>query len=283
MKRSLLVLAAVFFVASCGGSGTATTEDASTDNETTTTSVEPANSDAAPIVGAEEPYPGAVDDDTIEILGQYAIDPATDDLLGDVPPDQDAIWERFSELIPADVRPEVHLFVAIDQEASDGTDGAMQTSPDDLGFYYIALDTTGSSAGAELDRTMIHEFAHLLSLGPRQITIDVDTVQSCEVYANDTGCPEPGTYLYDFSLEYWPDWLLDDEYPEAVDTFEATPDAFVTEYAATNPAEDLAEIFAEWVLADELPEGDLEKWEKMQFFEDYPEAVELREEIRASL
>lgn len=102
--------------------------------------------------------------------------------------------------------------MSISQEDSDGTDGAMQHPVDDdeaqiYEEYYVALDTTGSSSGADLDRTMVHEFAYLLTLRTGQITPltpeeeDSDEPVECAVYA--------------------------------------TPEC---------PTEDVAEVFAEWVL-----------------------------------
>ena len=58
---------------------------------------------------------------------------------------------------------------------------------------------------------------------------------------------------------------------------------FVTEYAATIPTEDIAEVFAEWVKNDESPQGDTILERKLRFFDDYAEVVEIRAEARAAL
>ncbi|CAO1652794.1 hypothetical protein NYA9BBAC_02062 [Salinibacterium sp. NYA9b] len=49
------------------------------------------------------------------------------------------------------------------------------------------------------------------------------------------------------------------------------------------PRQEAAEVFAEWVLSDDLPAGDSIVEQKLRFFEDYPELVELRDTIREGL
>jgi hypothetical protein len=55
-------------------------------------------------------------------------------------------------------------------------------------------------------------------------------------------------------------------------------DAFVTSYAVSNPAEDIAESFAAFAVAPS-PSGSRLADRKRRFFERFPELVELREEI----
>ena len=197
-------------------------------------------------------------------------------------------------MIPADLRPEVTHFVSISQEDSDGTDGAMQNpvTQDESPIYeqyYIALDTTGSSSGDELDRTMVHEFAHLLTLRPGQLTpLTPEEEQSdepveCPVYAVPE-CPTEDSYLNDYFSQF-----------EYADDAEFDPEVYPTEYAATIPTEDVAEVFAEWILSDTdarsvsddgevrdvVPGSVLD--EKFDFFDGYPELVEMRDDIRAGL
>ncbi|MEL0626326.1 hypothetical protein V6245_05130 [Salinibacterium amurskyense] len=245
---------------------------------------EPTTDDAA--VGESESTEidyAAIDDDSLFVLASYPVD--GDELIGDAPDDQLAVWERFNELFPADLHPEITMFVAIDADQSGGTDGAMQRnglSPDET---YLALDTSGSVSPDVLDRTMIHEFAHLITLRDEQIPKDESSVASCPVYAEVDGCPADDSYLYAYFMEFWPDYTIDDFDAETEEDKEEryTPDEFVTDYAATIPTEDAAEVFAEWVLADELPSGDSIVDEKLRFFEDYPELVELRDTIREGL
>ena len=52
----------------------------------------------------------------------------------------------------------------------------------------------------------------------------------------------------------------------------------MTDYAATNPGEDIAESFTSFVM-EPKPDGDTIAEEKVLFFYEYPELVQLRAEI----
>ena len=64
--------------------------------------------------------------------------------------------------------------------------------------------------------------------------------------------------------------------------YSQNPDAFVSEYAASNAVEDLAETFATFVLT-EGPTGMSEKNQKIQFLYESPSMVAERTRIRAAL
>ena len=218
-----------------------------------------------------------LDDDTLSVLGKYAVD--GDELVGDVPAEYAAVWDRFAAIIPADLRPEVTMFVAIDAEASGGTDGAMQANGLRPEERYIALDVTGSVDPKELDRTMIHEYAHLLTLRDSQVDPDPNSAGPCEVYVADS-CPLDTSYLYAYLTEFWPD-VHGPEFDESEDAIAEryNAEAFVTDYAAKNPDEDIAEVFAQWVIATTEPTGDRIVDEKLRFFDDYPELVQFRDMV----
>ena len=129
------------------------------------------------------------------------------------------------------------------------------------GERYLALDVTGSST--EIERTIVHEVGH---------TIFVDAATY-----------EPTSYAVEFNDAFPPG----DEY---------TPDAYVSEYAASSPedgAEDIAESWAMFVFSDTRYAGDADDdgeldvvctdcvaADKVAFFADYPELVDLAEQIR---
>jgi len=231
---------------------------------------------AAPTTNtAPQEIPINLGDDTIEVLGVFTI--SDGDTIDGADDDQQLVFDRFAEVIPAEYRPEVTHFVSISQEDSDGTDGAMQHPVDEnedqiYDDYYIALDTTGSAAGATLDRTMVHEFAHLLTLRNGQITpLSPEAEQSdepveCAVYATPE-CPTDDSYL----------------------------SAYFSEFEYADDAEYDPEVFAEWVLNDgdvrTVTDEDVRRDvvagsvldEKFDFFESYPELVEVRDAIRAGL
>lgn len=245
---------------------------------------------------------GEVDDDSIYIIEEYKIDGDKIVPNGDtpIPALTQKIWKRFAALFPAAGRPEVDLLVAIDQERSDGTDGALQFSASDDDKRYLALDVTGSADFDELTRTMIHEYSHLLQFRPSALTSGTYG-EFCDVYDGGEECPKPGSYLRLWGEAFYPGVTDGDDYPEEESDKDArySPDKYVTDnYAATNPAEDMAETFAEWMLLD-APTGPSfvnddphYKWpvtgdkvidQKLRFFDQFPELVALRANIRSQL
>jgi hypothetical protein len=64
--------------------------------------------------------------------------------------------------------------------------------------------------------------------------------------------------------------------------YEEHKDRFVTDYAASNPGEDLAETFTHFVIEDR-PTGDSIADQKVQLLWADPDMVSLRDQIRANL
>jgi hypothetical protein len=59
-------------------------------------------------------------------------------------------------------------------------------------------------------------------------------------------------------------------------------DEFVSSYAVTSPEEDLAESFLYFVLSPESA-GERVAEEKMRFFQQFPDLVNLRQQMRTNL
>ena len=64
--------------------------------------------------------------------------------------------------------------------------------------------------------------------------------------------------------------------------YEKYQDRFVTDYAATNPGEDFAEVFSFFVTQDEAPRGQKLADQKIRLLYEFPELVSLREQIRGN-
>lgn len=101
------------------------------------------------------------------------------------------------------------------------------------------------------------------------------------------GCAKEGSYINALYQNYWKD--IHDEFLDTGDDeskkqafYEKYQDRFVTQYASTNPGEDIAECFTHFVIFDK-PTGDTYANKKVQLFYNYPELVELRNYIRKSL
>jgi hypothetical protein len=211
------------------------------------------------------------------------------------------IWEFFIQLIPADERVILSEY-SIVSDGSGNLLAAVAQSIQDPERWVLEVDILDSTDRLNLTYTLIHEYAHLLTLNPSQVTpslpvfnnpdddeIYLSEVSACPGYFPGEGCALPDSYINQFYYRFWDDihteWqdvnLIEDEdqYFAALDDFYyAHEDRFLTDYAATNPAEDIAEAFSFFVLSPR-PTGNTIAEEKILFFYDYPELVRIREQI----
>ncbi|RLT36596.1 MAG: hypothetical protein DWI57_14620 [Chloroflexi bacterium] len=248
---------------------------------------------------------------TYRVEGNQLVAPelaaVTDDLL-DFQADTQAhqkIWVYFARLVPPDQRPYLTKYVVF----TDGPEEVLAfVSPDtdDPTKWLLGVDIADTSDPEELTFTLIHEFAHLMTLNSSQVPVDEElalepdneelyeeAAAACPVYFPGEGCSEPTSYINAFYERFWADiyeewseisWIEDeDEYAAAAEEFYlAREDDFVSDYAATSPEEDIAESFATFVLSPK-PTGDTLADEKVAFFYNYPELVKLRAEMNGRL
>ena len=127
---------------------------------------------------------------------------------------------------------------------------------------------------------------------PDDNDIYLDEASACSTFFPGEGCSNPDSYLNAFYQAFWTDiydeWneinLIEDEdeYYDALDDFYLKyEDQFLTDYSVTHPAEDIAEAFGFFIFA-EKPAGDTIAEQKILFFHQYPELVQLREQIVAN-
>ncbi len=129
--------------------------------------------------------------------------------------------------------------------------------------------------------TLIHEFAHILSLNSTQVDAAV-AEGSCGGFVIDEGCVRDAAYLGKFYVAYW-DGQFELNEDTSVERYESNTQAFVTEYAATNPIEDFAESFASFVFNKKQDVDQHQAEEKINFFYGYNELVDIRASIRTGL
>ncbi len=222
-----------------------------------------------------------------EVLGTFAVDGdsidvsnATDQETADQAKE---IWERFITLIPADQRQMLTSFELNPAEAG----GAYVYPNGDPSTWSMGVSL---GLGDDLDYVLIHEFAHLLTLQASEVPPAADADPgACSTYFTGEGCALSGTTVDQFVAKFWPQSQIDEvnrlQEEEDYDGFEAFyeehKDDFVTDYATTNPAEDLAETFTVFVLNDR-PTGDTIADQKINLLWADPDMVSLRAEIRAN-
>jgi hypothetical protein len=221
-----------------------------------------------------------------------------------------AIWDLFAQMIPPEQRDFVSQFI-IFTDGPEGTYGAVAPDPEDPQRWMLSMDPADAGDWTELTYTLIHEFGHLLTLNPAQVPpnlelfaaeFDMDDLDlydqlyeeaeaACPTYFPGEGCSLEESYINRFFDLFWADiywewedllWMEEDEeYYDALDAlYESYADRFVTDYAATNPAEDIAESWTAFILSPR-PTGQSIADDKVRFFYEFPELVRLRTQILA--
>ena len=204
---------------------------------------------------------------------------------------QQVFWQFFTNLIPQDLRAGITQLVLFADE-EDGTAAYVAPLSDDdlskweMGFNFAYVwDESGQLNKGETAYTSIHEVAHVLTLNSGQVNVNG---ASCSTFHTGEGCSNPGAYINLFFDSYWKDIFGEHQSIEEDDTeafyafYEKYKDRFVSEYAATNPGEDIAESFTNFVLKG-LPTGGSIADQKMQFFYNYEGLVAARQKIRGRI
>lgn len=211
------------------------------------------------------------------------------------------IWEYFRAIIPLEQRSFLTEFIII-TDGNRNLLAAVSQTEDAPDKWALLVDIADTKNAHELTYTMIHEFGHLLTLGPEQVvpslaifkdpddsSLYFQELAACFTYFPGEGCSNPGSYIDEFYNRFWLDiydeWNKieferdEEEYIKSMEAFYMKyEDRFVTDYAVTRPVEDIAETFTFFVLSP-MPDGDTIAEQKILFFYDYPELVELRKVI----
>lgn len=225
-----------------------------------------------PVVENDEDF-GSVEVYTVQSDG--SLDPEADGLALEV-------WEDFMRVATPDFAAEVVTeYRAGDAPDSDTLAYVYQSRNPDL--WVLAANLATSDDPQLLISTLIHEYAHILTLSTDEID---PRFGECSTIELDEGCAFEGSTVQEFVQQFWSGY--GDTAPDvsnadpdvAWDFYLEHEDDFVSDYAATNAVEDIAESFMTFVLEDE-PSGDSVVASKLDFFWSYPEYVVIRERIRS--
>ena len=211
------------------------------------------------------------------------------------------VWNYFTSIIPVDERKFLTEY-SITTDGMDNTLAAVVQTYDDPNHWSLEVDILDITDTYNLTFTLVHEFGHLLTLNAEQVPPSLrvfnnpddediywEEVDTCLEYFPGEGCSTSTSYINAFYDRFWADIYTewdevnyetdDDAYYEALDNFYYKyEDQFITDYAVTNPEEDIAESWSFFVLSPK-PRGDMIAEQKVLFFYEYPELVQLRDEI----
>ncbi len=192
------------------------------------------------------------------------------------------VWEHLLRVTtPAFATSMITQYETGDDPDSDTL--AYVTSAADPSKWVFATNLAYIDDADLLLSTLVHEYAHMLSLGAD----DTDaTATECDTEWAGAGCLLPDADLERFAQQFWADYTdapaRDNvDVDVAWDFYQAHEEDFVDDYAATNASEDFAETFAAYVVEPETDTTDSVIAEKFAFFAALPEYAGARERIRA--
>ena len=183
------------------------------------------------------------------------------------------IWRDFARISPDSISDSY-----IDEYLvySDSKDDSIAYVADDdgNGKWTLAINLAMylQDSKKEQSFTLIHELTHIITLNSSQVVVS----GGCKTYSTAEGCANQSSYLNQFVTKFWtPDMLR--IVAKEKDVYTGRESKFTSEYAATNPEEDIAESFALYVLSQSPTHP------KTQFFQNYPALVQIRLDIRSNL
>ncbi|MBX3098077.1 MAG: NADH:ubiquinone oxidoreductase subunit 4 (chain M) [Salinibacterium sp.] len=243
----------------------------------------PASTEAGqnePSSAADSGAPTEEDDDfgTVEVYtvnSDGTLDPEASGLTAE-------IWDTFIRVATLDVVSKVMTQYRVG-DAPDSDTLAYVYQDDDPSRWILAANLATSENHNDLVATLVHEYAHILTLGQDEVTGDYS---SCDTIVLDEGCADADSAILGFEEQFWAPYgdsapaLNNADADVAYDFYLAHEDDFVSDYAATNAVEDIAESFMTWVVEDD-PTGTSVVAQKFAFFDAYPTLVAVRERIRA--
>jgi hypothetical protein len=245
------------------------------------------------------------------VQGDVIADPTFDSVPNDLKDEQadstlqTEAWNMFTDLIPLKDRRMVVQFNVF-TDGFENTLAAVDQEKNNPSQWMLEVDIADLQKEDALTFTMIHEYAHLLTLNASQVTPDQEIVDdpynlslqagkaaACPNYFVGTGCSHEDSYIQNFYNRFWSDINADWAKVDALqyETEDLTPyynalyqfykthqNQFVDDYSTTHPTEDIAESFAYFVFSPR-PAGNSIKDQKITFFYEYAELVQLRKNI----
>lgn len=230
----------------------------------------------------------SVVDGNITKVKDYEVTGSDLEFQNDVDKHQE-VWELTKKVIPPNHMNLITEFLIFSGEAS-GTAGFVIEKEVDLTKWQFAIAIDLAYEGefnkdGELVHTIIHEFGHVLTLNNTQVDSAISDADCMQFFTGE-GCAKSDAYINLLQTRFWAD--IEDEF-NAVSTEEESAafytkykDRFVSDYAATNPGEDIAEVFATFSIRSGGVNGNAVAEQKIQLMYDADELTAVRDYIRAN-
>lgn len=278
---AVFLLAAVPLLAACGGGGGGSASPATTLAPTVATTVPPLRTTLPTTTLATTTTLAATT--TTESITQYGAYVVQADLSLSPTPTalHQQLWELFRRVLGDAATAQYMEGFTVYYDPNRNADATLLDGQRP-GTRVLMVNARYADDLQRLTRTFIHEYGHIITLSGDQVTPDSG---GCGTTSVDEGCLSSNSYLNGFLNRFW--WTYGQEIFDALASpagmeafYNAHPTDFVTRYAATDPLEDIAETWAEFVITD-APAGATVAEQKILFLWSFPALVQLRDEIRA--
>ena len=210
------------------------------------------------------------------------------------------IWDFYIAIVPPEARSMVKEFVIYTDGELSYTGAWVRPSKTDPRRWQVGFDIRDSESPLFLADALLHETGHLLTLNDSQLPVDEGSYYifdgegnfpECPQVALDGKCSLADSYINQFFERFWTgiytEWWekaqeagemkTRREYLDVMEEFyDAHSDLFISDYAATNIKEDMAETFSYFIL-NPKPEGNTIPYQKVAFFYQFPELTALRD------
>ena len=204
----------------------------------------------------------------------------------------DKIWREIKDKVGTNLLASLDSFIVY-SDGKDETLAYVNYIDDKASRWYMAIDIEDSinmednSLKEDFYFTLVHELAHVITLNDTQAIYNSEP--SFGKYFEEDISFNEDSYLNEFYNRFWTYSIDESRIIQNLDNedirykfFLRHENSFVTDYAATSPSEDIAESFAYFVI-NEKPMGN-EIWEqKIRFFYEFEELVEIKNNIRKRL
>ncbi len=212
------------------------------------------------------------------------------------------LWEIVTRLYPDSYLDHISYFQLFTDGDNRFISTVQHTENGDNNFIlsldiYDILDFDDQFRYKELTETLIHELGHIITLNSDEtIRIHYKFANEKTYYIHELELDTlPNSYLNQFFQDFWTElydeWSIfyyhhygiagDNKLPGELDKsfYLKYEDHFVSFYASTCPVEDIAESFLHFVVYDK-PDGTAIDEQKILFFYNYPEMVDIRQQVR---
>lgn len=200
------------------------------------------------------------------------------------------IWNLVKKIVPEGYRSKMSEFVIFAGEKDD-TAGYVIERTQDLSKWQmgIAIDfayTGGFNADGQLAYTIIHEFGHIITLEKSQVDSSIAEA-NCKNFFTGEGCSRDNSNINKLYQNHWADiwdeFLKANSESDKQKFYDKYKDRYVTQYASTNPGEDIAEVFATFVTRAGGVNENNRAEKKIGIMYNDAEMIKLRNHIRGNI